>query len=133
MAFFVDTAASPSFVSCPYNASHQIKPSRLIYHLARCSKKASSQGYLVCPFNAKHRLLPHQMLDHISECTSMIPGVITETDIEEYKKYVEDAKNQGLVEPEVWIEEGSMGEQSSEVKEKKEKEGQEDEEEECWD
>lgn len=120
MAYFVDPAASDTFVSCPYNSSHQIKASRLIYHMTRCSGSSRLPERLVCPYNAKHRLMRHEMLEHIGECKSMVPGVISESELDEYKKYVEAAKDQDLVEKDNW--EGPASATSSWQEEEEEEE-----------
>lgn len=97
MAYFVDKSTPDGYVACPYNSSHMVKPNRLIYHMAKCPRQASFPERLTCPYNAKHRLLPHEMLDHIGECKSMVPGVLSESEIAEYKKYFDAAKEQAMV------------------------------------
>lgn len=39
---------------CPYDKSHMILKSRMLTHLARCSKNYPDSAKIACPFNNKH-------------------------------------------------------------------------------
>ena len=75
-------------VTCPYNKYHQIKPSRIQYHLIKCKKvnlydpnfpvkphlifltfqQHPDKNYTVCPYNASHHFPRDQIRDHLLEC-----------------------------------------------------------------
>ncbi|NWI50424.1 GTSF1 factor, partial [Calyptomena viridis] len=53
-------------VQCPYDPSHQVRVSRLPYHLVRCQKV--SRALATCPFNARHRVPRGHLRSHLSSC-----------------------------------------------------------------
>lgn len=55
-------------ITCPYNETHQILPSRMQYHLTRCSRNYPNSGLQVCPFNTCHRIPKSELQFHIETC-----------------------------------------------------------------
>ncbi|XP_027636384.1 gametocyte-specific factor 1 [Falco peregrinus] len=59
-----------ALVQCPYDRSHQVRVSRLPYHLVKCQRNNPqvARKLATCPFNASHRV-PHGKLQrHIASC-----------------------------------------------------------------
>ncbi|NXW80537.1 GTSF1 factor, partial [Hirundo rustica] len=59
-----------ALVQCPYDRSHQVRVSRLPYHLVRCQQNNPqvSRGLATCPFNARHRVPRAQLRGHAATC-----------------------------------------------------------------
>ena len=55
-------------ISCPYNPCHQIKPSRIQYHLIKCARQHPHLDMAVCPYNATHHVPRAREQEHIIEC-----------------------------------------------------------------
>jgi len=57
-----------NLVTCPYNKFHQIRNSRIRYHLLKCGKNHPNVELLVCPYNATHLFPEAQRSRHLVEC-----------------------------------------------------------------
>lgn len=55
-------------ITCPYNKFHQIRPSRIQYHLLKCKKNHPGADMVVCPFNASHHIQRQNEREHLLEC-----------------------------------------------------------------
>ena len=55
-------------VTCPYEPSHQILPSRLQIHLVKCRKQHPMSGLKICRFNTTHHYPRADMDLHESNC-----------------------------------------------------------------
>jgi hypothetical protein len=81
------------YITCPYDASHQIRHCRIQYHLVKCQKVSSSlfnislfswKNYknwwgrffqnhpdrlmAICPYNASHHVPKEEEQQHLSDC-----------------------------------------------------------------
>ncbi|TRZ11598.1 hypothetical protein HGM15179_015505 [Zosterops borbonicus] len=59
-----------ALVQCPYDRSHQVRVSRLPYHLVRCQQNNPqvSRTLATCPFNARHRVPRAHLRGHVTAC-----------------------------------------------------------------
>jgi len=57
-----------NLVTCPYNKFHQIRNSRIRYHLLKCGKNHPNIELEVCPYNATHLFPEVQRSRHLVEC-----------------------------------------------------------------
>ncbi|KAM9252227.1 gametocyte-specific factor 1 [Cariama cristata] len=59
-----------ALVQCPYDKSHQVRVSRLPYHLVKCQRNNPqvARTLATCPFNARHRVLQAKLQSHIASC-----------------------------------------------------------------
>ncbi|XP_032939195.1 gametocyte-specific factor 1 [Catharus ustulatus] len=64
-----------ALVQCPYDRSHQVRVSRLPYHLVRCQQNNPqvSRSLATCPFNARHRVPRGHLRSHVSSCPDKLP------------------------------------------------------------
>ncbi|XP_053858252.1 gametocyte-specific factor 1 isoform X1 [Vidua macroura] len=64
-----------ALVQCPYDRSHQVRESRLPYHLVRCQQNNPqvSRTLATCPFNARHRVPRAHLRDHVTSCPDKLP------------------------------------------------------------
>uniref|UniRef100_A0A674HAE7 Gametocyte-specific factor 1-like n=1 Tax=Taeniopygia guttata TaxID=59729 RepID=A0A674HAE7_TAEGU len=62
-------------VQCPYDQSHQVRVSRLPYHLVRCQQNNPqvSRTLATCPFNARHRVPRALLRSHLGCCPDQLP------------------------------------------------------------
>ncbi|NXS35409.1 GTSF1 factor, partial [Pomatostomus ruficeps] len=59
-----------ALVQCPYDRSHQVRVSRLPYHLVRCQQNNPqvSRTLATCPYNARHRVPRGHLRSHVTSC-----------------------------------------------------------------
>uniref|UniRef100_A0A8C4UYN1 CHHC U11-48K-type domain-containing protein n=1 Tax=Falco tinnunculus TaxID=100819 RepID=A0A8C4UYN1_FALTI len=59
-----------ALVQCPYDRSHQVRVSRLPYHLVKCQRNNPqvARKLATCPFNASHRVPQGKLQSHIAAC-----------------------------------------------------------------
>ncbi|XP_042685815.1 gametocyte-specific factor 1-like isoform X1 [Centrocercus urophasianus] len=59
-----------ALVQCPYDKAHQIRVSRLPYHLVKCQRNNPqvARSMEICPFNARHRIPRAELQRHIACC-----------------------------------------------------------------
>ncbi|OWK49494.1 Gametocyte-specific factor 1, partial [Lonchura striata] len=64
-----------ALVQCPYDRNHQVRVSRLPYHLVRCQQNNPqvSRALATCPFNARHRVPRGHLRSHVSCCPDKLP------------------------------------------------------------
>ncbi|XP_041324167.1 gametocyte-specific factor 1 isoform X2 [Pyrgilauda ruficollis] len=64
-----------ALVQCPYDRSHQVRVSRLPYHLVRCQQNNPqvSRTLATCPFNARHRVPRALLRGHVTSCPDKLP------------------------------------------------------------
>ncbi|XP_029450993.1 uncharacterized protein LOC115087675 isoform X2 [Rhinatrema bivittatum] len=57
-------------IQCPYDKNHQIRPSRLPYHLVKCRENNPQIAKMLatCPYNARHRVLKQELKVHLQTC-----------------------------------------------------------------
>ncbi|KAM6994068.1 gametocyte-specific factor 1 [Passerculus sandwichensis] len=62
-------------VQCPYDRNHQVRESRLPYHLVRCQQNNPqvSRTLATCPFNARHRVPRALLRAHVASCPDKLP------------------------------------------------------------
>ncbi|XP_063696204.1 gametocyte-specific factor 1-like [Culicoides brevitarsis] len=63
---------SETYITCPYNPSHQILPHRYAVHITKCAVQHPDIKLLICPFNSKHRLREEEMAKHKIECPDRV-------------------------------------------------------------
>jgi len=68
MAGNVPTVDLDDTVTCPYNKFHQIKRSRIQYHILKCSKNYPDMDLVICPYNATHQFPEHERRGHLVYC-----------------------------------------------------------------
>lgn len=56
------------YVKCPYFPEHELRRSRLPYHIIKCQKNPNAPKLLACPFNYLHRVKPEDREDHMILC-----------------------------------------------------------------
>lgn len=56
------------YVKCPYFPEHELRKSRLAYHLIKCQKNPNAPKLLACPYNFLHRVKPEDKYDHSIIC-----------------------------------------------------------------
>lgn len=66
------------YVRCPYFPEHELRRSRLPYHLMKCQKNPAAPKLVACPFNYLHRVRLEERRDHAIICEDRI-----------YSKYIE--------------------------------------------
>ncbi|XP_021239044.1 gametocyte-specific factor 1-like [Numida meleagris] len=59
-----------ALVQCPYDKAHQIRVSRLPYHLVKCQRNNPqvARSLEICPFNARHRMPRAELQRHMACC-----------------------------------------------------------------
>ncbi|XP_075381739.1 gametocyte-specific factor 1 isoform X5 [Mycteria americana] len=59
-----------ALVQCPYDKSHQVRVSRLPYHLVKCQRNNPrvARTLATCPFNARHRVPQAKLRSHVASC-----------------------------------------------------------------
>ncbi|XP_054662787.1 gametocyte-specific factor 1 [Grus americana] len=59
-----------ALVQCPYDKSHQVRVSRLPYHLVKCQRNNPrvARTLATCPFNARHRVPQAELRSHVISC-----------------------------------------------------------------
>ncbi|KAM7080026.1 gametocyte-specific factor 1 isoform 1-T1 [Ciconia maguari] len=59
-----------ALVQCPYDKSHQVRVSRLPYHLVKCQRNNPrvARTLATCPFNARHRVPQAKLRSHVTSC-----------------------------------------------------------------
>ena len=60
--------AGASYLTCPYNMAHQIRPERMQYHLIKCRKQHPELSLVVCPYNATHHVKRSDEHEHLLAC-----------------------------------------------------------------
>ncbi|KAH8420628.1 hypothetical protein KR009_012416 [Drosophila setifemur] len=58
------------YVLCPYDRAHRLLPTRLSWHLNRCSRNHPKSKMVRCPFNITHVHSVPDMQKHVIECPS---------------------------------------------------------------
>lgn len=56
------------YVKCPYFPEHELRRSRLPYHLIKCQKNPMAPKLVACPFNYLHRVRPEDKQEHVLLC-----------------------------------------------------------------
>ncbi|XP_074989713.1 gametocyte-specific factor 1 isoform X2 [Calonectris borealis] len=72
-----------ALVQCPYDKSHQVRVSRLPYHLVKCQRNNPqvARTLATCPFNARHRVPQAKLRSHVASCPDKLqPDLPHETD-----------------------------------------------------
>jgi len=64
----VPTINCDDLVTCPYNKFHQIRRSRIQYHILKCKKNYPDIELVVCPYNATHQFPEHEKRGHLLHC-----------------------------------------------------------------
>ncbi|XP_076220228.1 gametocyte-specific factor 1-like isoform X3 [Aptenodytes patagonicus] len=81
----MDPAVDPeALVQCPYDKSHQVRVSRLPYHLVKCQRNNPqvARTLATCPFNARHRVPQAKLRSHVASCPDKRqPDLPHETDM----------------------------------------------------
>lgn len=60
------------YVRCPYFPEHELRRSRLAYHLPKCQKNPNAPPLLVCPFNFYHRVRAEDRKKHLETCEDRV-------------------------------------------------------------
>lgn len=56
------------YTKCPYFPEHELRVSRLPYHLLKCQNAPNAPKLLACPYNYLHRVKPEDQREHILVC-----------------------------------------------------------------
>ncbi|XP_076283435.1 uncharacterized protein LOC143210437 [Lasioglossum baleicum] len=70
----VSITTMDTMVLCPYDETHQVRRSKLPYHLTRCklnNNRSKNDSKVCCPFNAFHIIDKEHFESHIDECPSV--------------------------------------------------------------
>lgn len=60
------------YVRCPYFPEHELRRSRLPYHLVKCQSNPRAPKLLACPFNYMHRVRPEDCQEHLLLCEDRV-------------------------------------------------------------
>lgn len=61
------------YVRCPYFPEHELRRSRLPYHILKCQKNPAAPKLLACPYNYLHRVRPEDKYEHLLICQDRVP------------------------------------------------------------
>lgn len=61
------------YIRCPYFPEHELRRSRLPYHLMKCQNHPNAPELLVCPYNFLHRVKPEHCREHELVCEDRVP------------------------------------------------------------
>ena len=74
------------YVKCPYFPEHELRKSRLPYHLLKCQNNPNAPNLVACPFNYLHRVRPEEQKDHIQLCEDRLVGTYADRDPPSFAK-----------------------------------------------
>lgn len=60
------------YVKCPYFPEHELRRSRLPYHLQKCQKNPMAPDLVACPYNYMHRIRKEDREDHLIFCEDKV-------------------------------------------------------------
>lgn len=60
------------YTRCPYFPEHELRVSRLPYHLIKCQNAPNAPKLLACPYNYLHRVRPEDQREHIMVCEDRV-------------------------------------------------------------
>lgn len=60
------------YVTCPYFPEHELRRSRMPYHLMKCQNNPNAPKLLACPFNYLHRVRPEDQQEHLLTCEDRV-------------------------------------------------------------
>lgn len=60
------------YVRCPYFPEHELRRSRLPYHIIKCQKNPKAPKLVACPFNYLHRVTVEKRHEHELLCEDKI-------------------------------------------------------------
>lgn len=55
-------------VKCPYFPEHELRKSRLVYHIIKCQNNPQAPKLLICPYNFLHRVTKEDRESHLILC-----------------------------------------------------------------
>lgn len=61
------------YVKCPYFPEHELRRSRMPYHLLKCQSNPNAPKLAVCPYNYLHRFKMEKMREHVILCENKPP------------------------------------------------------------
>lgn len=56
------------YVNCPYFPEHELRRSRMPYHIIKCQSNPRAPKLLACPYNYLHRVKPEDQQEHLATC-----------------------------------------------------------------
>lgn len=81
----VNPATLPDvYVRCPYFPEHELRRSRLPYHLLKCQKNPYAPKLLACPYNYMHRVRYEDRAEHLASCEDKPKTKYSEKDMPSY-------------------------------------------------
>lgn len=60
------------YVKCPYFPEHELRRSRMPYHIMKCQNNPRAPKLLACPYNYLHRVRPEDQEEHLSLCEDKV-------------------------------------------------------------
>lgn len=60
------------YTRCPYFPEHELRVSRLPYHLIKCQNNPDAPRLLACPYNYLHRVKPEEQREHMLTCEDKV-------------------------------------------------------------
>ncbi|XP_026465690.1 gametocyte-specific factor 1-like [Ctenocephalides felis] len=55
-------------VTCPYDPSHRLRPTRYHLHLKKCAVQHPEKQYHICNLNFTHHVPPEKIKEHMRSC-----------------------------------------------------------------
>lgn len=72
------------YVRCPYFPEHELRRSRLPYHLLKCQRNPAAPKLVACPFNYLHRVKPEDRHEHLLLCEDRVFFKYSDKDLPSY-------------------------------------------------
>lgn len=94
----VNPATLPDvYVRCPYFPEHELRRSRLPYHLLKCQRNPHAPKLLACPYNYLHRVRSEDRAEHLITCEDKPKTKYNDRDLPSYANTVKaSASNKGI-------------------------------------
>lgn len=78
------------YVKCPYFPEHELRRSRLPYHLQKCQNNPRAPNLVACPYNFMHRVRIEDREDHLIFCEDRINFKFTDRKPVSYANTLKD-------------------------------------------
>ena len=73
------------YVRCPYFPEHELRRSRLPYHLPKCQNHPNAPKLVICPYNFTHRVRPEDRKEHLLNCEDKVTTRLVDKDPPSFK------------------------------------------------
>lgn len=74
------------YVKCPYFPEHELRRSRMPYHIMKCQNNPRAPKLLACPYNYLHRVRPEDQSQHLEICEDKVIKRYSERGTPSYSK-----------------------------------------------